>query len=252
MNINLRINGLETTVVYADSEIETVHKPLLRRLAEIDAASPYPRTIVFLSAPPGTGKSTLTTFWEYLCRQDATLPAIQTLPMDGFHHYNHWLDEHGLRPFKGAPETFNVEKLAQNLRHIRAGEGSWPQYDRQKHDPQEQAIQVTAPIVIVEGNWLLLDDARWRGLREFCDFSIFIKAPPQVLRQRLIARKMAGGLSLDEAEAFYLRTDGPNAERVLAGSLPADVTLAMMPDGGYRECRLCPLPDGSSGENGGG
>ena len=234
MKISLMVNGLRTEVDYAESEIETVHKPLLHRLEKIRSASPYPRTIIFLSAPPGTGKSTLTTFWETLSRQDPTLPALQTLPMDGFHHYNRWLDETGLRPFKGAPETFDVEKLAQNLRQIREGEGSWPQYDRQKHDPEEAAIQVTAPIVIVEGNWLLLDDARWRALREFCDFSIFIKAPPDVLRQRLINRKIAGGLSAQEAQAFYLRTDGPNVDRVLADSLPADLTLEMTPAGGYR------------------
>lgn len=234
MKITLMVNGLQTQVDCAESEIKTVHTPLLHRLENVKSASPYSRTIVFLSAPPGTGKSTLTCFWEYLSRLDPALPAIQTLPMDGFHHYNHWLDETGLRPFKGAPETFDVEKLAQNLRQIREGEGRWPQYNRQKHDPEEAAIQVTAPIVIVEGNWLLLNDDRWRALREFCDFSIFIKAPPQALRQRLINRKIAGGLSMQEAQAFYLRTDGPNVERVLTDSLPADLTLEMTPEGGYR------------------
>ncbi len=39
--------------------------------------------------------------------------------MDGFHHYNSWLDTHNLRSYKGAPETFDVGKLAQNLRQIK-------------------------------------------------------------------------------------------------------------------------------------
>lgn len=234
MKISLMVNGLQSDVEYAEHEIETVHKPLLKRLQTIKSASHHPRTIIFLSAPPGTGKSTLTCFWEWLARQDASLPDIQTLPMDGFHHYNRWLDDTGLRPFKGAPETFDVEKLAQNLRQIRQGAGFWPQYNRQKHDPEEAAITVTAPVVIVEGNWLLLDEAPWRTLREFCDFSIFIKAPPEVLRQRLINRKIAGGLSAEDAQAFYQRTDGPNVVRVLTHSLPADLTLEMTPEGGYR------------------
>ena len=85
-------------------------------LAALQTVNPQRRTVVFLCAPPGTGKSTLTTFWEYLAQQDPELPAIQTLPMDGFHHYNSWLDAHQLRPFKGAPETFDVAKLAENLR----------------------------------------------------------------------------------------------------------------------------------------
>lgn len=233
MKTGLTINGLNVNARYRDDEVVQLHKPLLHRLAALHTASSHPRTIVFLSAPPGTGKTTLTTFWEHLCAQDPALPEVQTLPMDGFHRYNAWLDEHGLRPFKGAPETFDVAKLARNLRQIRDNDGDWPQYDRQKHDPVEGAIQVTAPIVIIEGNWLLLNEDNWRSLAEFCDFSVFIKAPAQTLRQRLIDRKRAGGLSLPEAEAFYQRTDGPNVERVLSQSRPADLTLCMSGLGEY-------------------
>ncbi|QMI03976.1 nucleoside/nucleotide kinase family protein [Citrobacter sp. RHB25-C09] len=234
MKIGLTVNGLQVEAYYRDEEIENVHKPLLHRLAAFHHAHPERRTIVFLSAPPGTGKSTLTTFWEYLSRQDSNLPEIQTLPMDGFHHYNVWLEAHGLRAYKGAPETFDVDKLAQNLRQLREGQSRWPQYDRQKHDPVEDAIVVTAPMVIVEGNWLLRDDERWRTLAEFCDFSLFIRAPADALRTRLINRKLAGGLSLADAEAFYTRTDGPNVERVLTQSRPADLTLQMNAEGEYR------------------
>ncbi|MCI4508539.1 nucleoside triphosphate hydrolase, partial [Escherichia coli] len=161
MKIELTVNGLKVQAQYHVDEIENVHKPLLRMLAALQTVNPQRRTVVFLCAPPGTGKSTLTTFWEYLAQQDPELPAIQTLPMDGFHHYNSWLDAHQLRPFKGAPETFNVAKLAENLRQVVEGDCTWPQYDRQKHDPVEDALHVTAPLVIVEGNWLLLDDEKW-------------------------------------------------------------------------------------------
>ena len=234
MKIELTVNGLQVEAHYHDDEITNVHKPLLQQLAKIHADNPRRRTIVFLCAPPGTGKSTLTTFWEHLSHQDPNLPKIQTLTMDGFHHYNSWLDAHHLRAYKGAPETFDVEKLAQNLRQIRDGEGFWPQYDRKKHDPVEEAIWVTAPIVIVEGNWLLRNDDRWRALAEFCDYSLFIRAPANALRTRLVGRKRAGGLSQADAEAFYGRTDEPNVRRVLEESLPADVTLEMTATGEYR------------------
>lgn len=143
MKIELTVNGLNVQAQYHDEEIERVHKPLLRMLAALQTVSPQRRTVVFLCAPPGTGKSTLTTFWEYLAQQDPELPAIQTLPMDGFHHYNSWLDAHQLRPFKGAPETFDVAKLAENLCQVVEGDCTWPQYDRQKHDPVEDALHVT-------------------------------------------------------------------------------------------------------------
>lgn len=182
----------------------------------------------------GDGQIYANDLLEYLAQQDPELPAIQTLPMDGFHHYNSWLDEHQLRPYKGAPQTFDVAKLAENLRRAVEGDCTWPQYDRRKHDPVEDALHVTAPIIIVEGNWLLLDDEKWRTLAQFCDFSIFINAPAAALRERLVGRKLAGGLSLADAEAFYERTDGPNVRWVLEQSLPANLTLMMAASGEYR------------------
>lgn len=79
MKIELTVNGLNVQAQYHDEEIERVHKPLLRMLAALQTVNPQRRTVVFLCAPPGTGKSTLTTFWAYLAQQDPELPAIQTL-----------------------------------------------------------------------------------------------------------------------------------------------------------------------------
>lgn len=234
MKISLTVNGLPVDAQYSDDEIQNVHLPLLQHIAKRHRENLQSRTVVFLSAPPGTGKSTLTTFLEYLSRQAPELPSIQTLPMDGFHHYNAWLDANHLRTFKGAPETFNVDKLAANLAQLREPIARWPQYDRQKHDPVEAAITVTASIAIVEGNWLLLDDEKWKALEVFCDLSVFITAPSSALRERLVQRKIAGGLSPDEAQAFYLRTDGPNVDRVLSQSRLADVVLQMTAAGEYR------------------
>lgn len=234
MKISLTVNGLPVEAQYGEDEIQNVHLPLLQDIAKLHRRGGKRRTVVFLSAPPGTGKSTLTTFWEYLSQREPGLPDIQTLPMDGFHHYNDWLVANQLRPYKGAPETFDVAKLAKNLRLLGEETADWPQYDRQKHDPVEAAIAVTASIVIVEGNWLLLDDDRWKALGAFCDFSIFITAPASALRERLVQRKVAGGLSQEEAQAFYLRTDGPNVDRVLGHSRQADALLRMTEAGEYR------------------
>ncbi|HFP3872145.1 TPA: class II fructose-bisphosphatase [Escherichia coli] len=123
--------------------------------------------------------------------------------------------------------------LTENLRQVVEGDCTWPQYDRQKHDPVEDALHVTAPLVIVEGNWLLLDDEKWLELASFCDFSIFIHAPAQILRELLISRKIAGGLTRQVAEAFYARTDGPNVERVLMNSRQANLIVEMTEEGRY-------------------
>jgi pantothenate kinase len=96
--------------------------------------------------------------------------------MDGFHHYNSWLDAHNLRAYKGAPETFDVDKLAQNLRQIRKKDSGRNMTG--KSMIRSKAIRVTAPMVIVEGNWLLRDDERWRALAAFCDYSCLFAPQP--------------------------------------------------------------------------
>lgn len=83
MKIELTVNGLKVQAQYSDDEIENVHKPLLRMLAALQTVNPQRRTVVFLCAPPGTGKSTLTTFWEYLAQQDPETTRYSDTP-DGW------------------------------------------------------------------------------------------------------------------------------------------------------------------------
>lgn len=234
MKIALNVNGLIIESFFADEEIEQLHLPLMQFLAQKQRQKGG-RLVVFLAAPPGSGKSTLTAFWQYLSVQHEELPVLQTLPMDGFHRTNRWLDEHGLRGRKGAPETFDRGQLELALALLRKPHSLWPTYDRVLHDPIPDAIEVTAPVVIVEGNWLLLDEPGWRDLANYSDLTLFIQAPPQQLQARLVERKIRGGLSLEQANAFYQQTDGPNVERVLHHSLPATFTLAW--DSGGLRCK---------------
>ena len=91
-----------------------------------------------------------------------------------------------MRRVKGAPDTFDVQRLRDTLLALRAGNLRWPAYDRMLHDVVEEAIPVTAPIVLVEGNYLLLDQPIWRDLPR--DYAVFITADEILLRQRLIER----------------------------------------------------------------
>ncbi|AYM90478.1 nucleoside/nucleotide kinase family protein [Serratia sp. T13T92] len=232
MKIALTVNGLTIDAFFTDEEVELVHLPLLRLLAQKQQQKGG-RLVVFLAAPPGSGKSTLTAFWQHLSAQHDELPALQTLPMDGFHRPNSWLDAQGLRSKKGMPETFDRQQLELALASLDQPRPFWPTYDRVLHDPVPNAIEVTAPVTIVEGNWLLLDDPGWRDLARHSDLTLFIQAPAQQLRARLIERKMRGGSSLEQASTFYQQTDGPNVDRVLQHSLPATITL-QWDNGGLR------------------
>lgn len=64
---------------------------------------------------------------------------------------------------------------------------------------------MTAPIVLIEGNWLLFQEGLWRKLAGQADYTIFIKAEERALKERLLQRRSLtpGGSTQEEAEAFY-------------------------------------------------
>ena len=207
MRMTLPVNGFDVEARYDNATVETVLLPLLAEIGARARAVPE-RLIVFLAAPPATGKSTLAAFLERLAVQTPELPRIQAVPMDGFHFHQDYILSHTvtrggeiipMKRVKGAPDTFDVEKLRRTLLRARHEDVLWPGYDRRLHDVVEDATAVTAPALLVEGNWLLYDAPGWRGLPH--DFSIFIEAREALLRERLIARKMRGGLSREEAKA---------------------------------------------------
>ncbi|MBQ3335799.1 MAG: nucleoside/nucleotide kinase family protein, partial [Selenomonadaceae bacterium] len=73
------------------------------------------------------------------------------------------------------------------------------------------------------------------NVRVLADYSVFIDAEPSLLRERLIARKMAGGKSREEAEKFFAFSDALNIERVLKNSARADETWKLFSDGDFEK-----------------
>ena len=240
MDVSLNVNGFEIAARFDDTAVSGILLPLLRTLT-LRQRELGRRLVVFLAAPPGTGKSTLAALLERLSAVDPELTPLQALGLDGFHYHQDYILGHTvlrdgaeipMRLIKGAPESFDAEKLRRTLERIQSDDLRWPLYDRRLHDVVEDAIPVRAPIALIEGNWLLLDAPGWSALPR--DASIFIHADAALLRRRLIERKMRGGFSREEAEAHYLRSDGPNVLRCLSNRLPADWTLAMTGDGKYQ------------------
>lgn len=160
------------------------------------------RIVVAIAGAPGSGKSTLAeTLAATLNDRVAGIAAV--LPMDGFHFDDIVLNERGLRARKGAPETFDALGLAHLLDRIRRNvepEIAVPIFDRALEIARAGArlIPRTVRIVIVEGNYLLLDRAPWSGLS--FDLSVMLVADQTVLRQRLLKRW--ADLGIDEQEAI--------------------------------------------------
>lgn len=182
------------------------------------------RRLVAIAGPPGAGKSTLA---AALVRELGPTAAI--VPMDGFHFDNDTLTARGLRDRKGAPETFDLAGLCSLLEQLaREDEVAIPEFDRalDKVVGASAFVRAGHQRVIVEGNYLLLDEPGWRGLARHWDLSLYLDAPHDVLEERLVRRWLDHGMALDDARAWALGNDIPNARRVAAARLPADVVLS--------------------------
>ena len=128
-----------------------------------------------------------------------------------------------------------LEKLASAIRQVRSGETcGWPVYDRLLHNPVEDAITVDGDIVLLEGNYLLLDEEGWRDLSAYADYTVSVSAGETLLRKRLIERKILTGVAEDAAVRFVDFSDMPNVRLCLEKSRPADLRLQVGEDGDYR------------------
>jgi pantothenate kinase len=189
-------------------------------------AAGFSRYIVAIAGSPGAGKSTLAE--GLLAALEARAPGRAVLvPMDGYHLDNAVLGGRGLLPRKGAPETFDVAGLTRDLERIRQGgaDVAVPVFDRGL-DLARAGARVVAPehaIVLVEGNYLLLDEPPWSGLAPLFDLTLLIDVPPEELRRRLVARWLHHGLDLAAAEARAEGNDLANAALVTSRSRRPDL-----------------------------
>jgi pantothenate kinase len=155
------------------------------------------------------------------------------LPMDGFHLYRSQLDAmedpkeaHARR---GAPWTFDPSRFLKCLQTLREevlpvslssmllhitlcfdwslkhlclqGSVYAPSFDHGVGDPVENDIFVKPQhkIVIVEGNYLLLEEDAWRDIRALFDEKWFIDIDIDVSMQRVLQRHVATGFPLINA-----------------------------------------------------
>ena len=184
------------------------------------------RTLVALAGPPAAGKSTVS---RLLCdRLTREGRSAVVLPMDGFHLDNRLLAQRGLLDRKGSPESFDAQGFCHLIARIAAGEEVvFPIFDRARDIAIAGAglLSADTEIVLVEGNYLLLDRPPWESLARYWDFAIWIDGPPGTLRQRLVERWLDEGLSEAEARAKTEGNDLPNAELIREHRGSCDLTL---------------------------
>ncbi|MEO1639019.1 MAG: nucleoside/nucleotide kinase family protein [Pseudomonadota bacterium] len=193
------------------------------------------RMIIGIAGPPASGKSTLAEAVVEQLNAGATgSPQAALLPMDGYHLDNPVLRARGLLQRKGAPETFNVRAFCEEVRRLRdtTEERIFPRFDRTLDIAIANALPISpeTPIVIVEGNYLLLNEAPWNSLTGTFTATVFVSPPLATLRTRLITRWRDHGLDDAAATKRAQENDLPNAERVLTNSREADLMLTQADD----------------------
>lgn len=211
--------------------MDETYKQLLTSIRSYMSESKRKRIIVAIAGAPGSGKSTIASEIVRLLNSEepssTTLAAVELravcVSMDGFHLSRSSLD---LLPNKeeaymrrGAPWTFDIVRALQFVRHLRAwadraaaiphGELAEhtlfaPSFDHALGDPVENKVVIprSTCIVVLEGNYLLLDEPLWRDMAELVHLRVYVDADGEETRERVARRHVAAGIEATLQDAY--------------------------------------------------
>ncbi|WIY53295.1 nucleoside/nucleotide kinase family protein [Devosia sp. YIM 151766] len=204
---------------------------LVPHIAEMESAADGRRIAIGLAGGPGTGKSTLAA--ELVTMLNAMRPGSAALvPMDGFHMKHAKIEAMGQADYKGAPHTFEGAAFVNFLHRLKQARErvSGPGYSRKIEDIVEDAFTVAPEVrvLVVEGNYLLLTEGPWAGVKALLDYAVFIHVPRDTVQARLLKRHGEEGLFSEERNRAHIeRNDLPNYDLVAGSRQRADVVFEL-------------------------
>lgn len=186
------------------------------------------RVLLGIVGSPAAGKTTLARGLS-----DALGERAVVVGMDGFHLAQAELRRLDRTERKGAPDTFDAHGYVHLLHRLKEAKETVyaPEFRREIEEPIAGAVPVPpeVPLVITEGNYLLLDSDPWRAVRGLLDEAWFLAPDEHDRIERLVTRHRRYGRSLVEARKRALGTDQRNADLIARGVDRADLVLEDLP-----------------------
>jgi pantothenate kinase len=131
---------------------------------------------------------------------------------------------------KGAPDTFDAAGYVALLRRLRDPDASTvyaPEFRRAIEEPIAAAVAVPTglPLVVTEGNYLLLDTPPWSAVRGLVDEVWFLAPDERTRRDWLVARHRRYGRADQQAVERATGSDENNARLIAPTAARADLIL---------------------------
>jgi pantothenate kinase len=183
------------------------------------------RTILGITGPPGGGKSTLAQ-----AIADQLSGQARLVGMDGFHLAQAELVRLGRADRKGALDTFDGAGYVALLKRLRENTEEVvyaPEFRREIEEPVNAAVAVPrdVPLVITEGNYLLVDSGPWAEVRDLLDEAWYVMQDESRRLELLIARHIEFGKEPGFARDWVMRSDQRNAELIATTQPRADALI---------------------------
>jgi pantothenate kinase len=191
---------------------------------------PGGRVLLGIAGTPGAGKSTVAEALQHALGQ-----VVAVVGMDGFHLAQDELTRLGRQDRKGAPDTFDVFGYAALLKRLKENTDPVvyaPSFRRDLEEPigGYAGIAPATPLIITEGNYLLVDDDGWKLARQQLDQIWFLDLPDELRQHRLTLRHQKYGKAPDAARRWATGTDQANADIVRASQNAADLIITVIDD----------------------
>lgn len=172
-------------------QTQALHSTTSEYFGERASRTPF---VIGIAGSVAVGKSTVARLLRELMKRWPGTPRVELVTTDGFLYPNAELTSRNIMHRKGFPESYDRRALLEFVSAIKSGrtDVQAPVYSHLAYDivPGEFAT-VTAPdVLILEGLNVLQPPERGQelALSDFFDFTIFVDAEPENIREWFLSR----------------------------------------------------------------